>query len=72
MTDEQIAEFKKLIHDARKPLNRISMQSELVKMALSGELPAEKAIVALDKIVQGTQDCSQLLSEFDEKLTQQR
>ncbi|MBT0586701.1 hypothetical protein [Alteromonas oceanisediminis] len=68
MTDEQVAELKKMIHDARKPLNRISMQSEIVKMALNGELPAEKAIDALAKILQGAQDCSQVLADFDKHL----
>ena len=32
MSNEQRSELEHLIHDARKPLNQISMQAELVKL----------------------------------------
>lgn len=51
----------KQIHDARGPLNNISMQAELVKLVLQNDLPKEKALDALDKIIAACQQCSQQL-----------
>ena len=62
MTETELSELAKQIHDARKPLNRISMQAELVKMALNGDVPADKALDALDKIITSTKDCSEALN----------
>lgn len=71
MNDEEVAVIARWVHDARKPLNRISMQAELVKMALSGDIPPEKALEALDKIIVSTKDCSQaltdMMTDLDEK-----
>ena len=39
-------DINQLIHDTRGPLNRISMQAELVKMVLENDMPKEKAIAA--------------------------
>lgn len=47
-----------LIHDARSPLNRISMNAELVKLILENDMPTEKAIQAIDKIIAACQECS--------------
>ncbi|WP_273020787.1 histidine kinase dimerization/phospho-acceptor domain-containing protein [Rheinheimera sp.] len=58
ITPENLAQQ---IHDIRKPLNRISMQAELIKLVLENNLPPEKAIEAVDKILQSCQDCSHLL-----------
>ena len=69
ITDEQLATVAKWVHDARKPLNRISMQAELVKMALNGDIPADKAIAALDKIIISTKDCSNALNDMMESLS---
>ncbi len=70
MTEEEFARVATHVHDARKPLNRISMQAELVKMALSGDVPAERAMEALDKIIASTKDCSEslnvMMQEFSE------
>ena len=68
MKDEEIGAIARWVHDARKPLNRISMQAELVKMALNGDIPAEKAQDALDKIIASTKDCSHALAEMMEEL----
>ncbi len=68
MKDDEIATIARWVHDARKPLNRISMQAELVKMALSGDIPAEKAQDALNKIITSTKDCSHALTEMMEEL----
>lgn len=61
ITPEQLAQQ---IHDIRKPLNRISMQAELIKLVLENNLPPEKATEAVDKILQSCQDCSQLLQSL--------
>lgn len=53
--------IKTLIHDARGPLNRISMNAELTKLVVENDMPKEKAIEALDKILIACQDCSEKL-----------
>ncbi|MBU3023220.1 histidine kinase dimerization/phospho-acceptor domain-containing protein [Aestuariibacter sp. A3R04] len=69
MSEQHQAELAKWVHDARKPLNRISMQAELVKMALAGDIPVEKATEALDKIIVSTKDCSALLTDMVTAMT---
>lgn len=73
MTESEFSILAAHIHDARKPLNRISMQAELVKMALNGDVPAEKAMDALDKIIASTKACSEslttMMSELDDSKT---
>lgn len=68
MNEDELAHIAKWVHDARKPLNRISMQAEMVKMALNGEIPIEKATLALDKIILSTKDCSQTLTSMMEAI----
>lgn len=68
MNEKEYAALAKHVHDARKPLNRISMQAELVKMALDGDVPPERAKQALDKIIISTKDCSEALTEMMEAL----
>ena len=58
--------LNKLVHDARAPLNRISMNAELIKLVLENDMPVEKALAALDKIIVNCQACSdslQLISD---------
>ncbi|MGY0582599.1 MAG: histidine kinase [Paraglaciecola chathamensis] len=55
-----------LIHDVRNPLNRISMQAEMVKLVLENDMPKEKAIAALDKILIACQDSSAALQKLSE------
>jgi len=64
MNEDALQKLSKYVHDARKPLNRISMQAELIKMALNGDVPKEKALAALDKIIASTKDCSTTLSDL--------
>ena len=64
MDEGEFARLQKAVHDARRPLNRITMQSELIKLALEGAVPKEKALTALDKIIAGSKDCSDSLSEL--------
>ena len=52
------------IHDARGPLNNISMQAELAKLVLQNDMPTDKAIAALDKIVLACQQCSEQLQKI--------
>ncbi|MDY6978024.1 MAG: hypothetical protein SVW51_17790 [Pseudomonadota bacterium] len=68
MTSEEFSRLGVFVHDARKPLNRISMQAELVKMALNGDVAPEKALAALDKIISSAKDCSETLSEMTSEL----
>ena len=68
MTSEEFTRLSVFVHDARKPLNRISMQAELVKMALNGDVPPEKALAALDKIISSAKDCSHTLSDMTTEL----
>ncbi len=56
--------IRTLIHDARGPLNRISMNAELVKMVIENDLPKEKAVLALEKIIVACQDCSEKLQDI--------
>lgn len=68
MNEKEFATVATYVHDARKPLNRISMQAELVKMALDGNVPPERAKQALDKIIISTKDCSEALTTMMEAL----
>ena len=63
---QQAKPLNELVHDARAPLNRISMNAELIKLVLENDMPVEKALEALDKIIANCQACSdslQLISD---------
>lgn len=53
--------LRRLVHDARAPLNRISMQAELIKMLVESEASQEQLQQALDVIVNSCQECSEQL-----------
>ncbi len=57
-------DINQLIHDTRGPLNRISMQAELIKMVLENDMPKDKALTAVNKIIVACQDCSKSLQEI--------
>ena len=59
--------MNELIHDARAPLNRISMQAELIKLVLENNMPTDKAIEATNKIINSCQECSQFLEQISNK-----
>lgn len=64
-------DLAKLVHDARGPLNKISMNAELIKLVLENNLPKEKAMHALQAIINNCQDCSahlQAISVFDKEM----
>ena len=57
-------DINQLIHDTRGPLNRISMQAELIKMLLENDMPKDKALTAVNKIIMACQDCNKSLQEI--------
>jgi signal transduction histidine kinase len=61
MTQQQL---DKKIHDVRKPLNRISMQAELIKLVLETNFDKAQALTAVEKILQACQDCSEQLQQL--------
>lgn len=56
----------KLVHDARAPLNHISMNAELVKLVLENDMPKQKALEAVAKIIANCQLCSEHLQEISD------
>ncbi|MCF7519818.1 MULTISPECIES: hypothetical protein [Pseudoalteromonas] len=58
--------LRQLVHDARAPLNRISMNAELVKLVLENDMPKDKALAALDKIIINCQQCSEQLQKISD------
>ena len=64
--DIERKDINQLIHDTRAPLNRISMQAELIKIVLEKDMPKEKALAAVDKIIEACQDCSKNLQDVAE------
>jgi len=57
-------DLNQLVHDARGPLNRISMQAEMIKLVLENDMPMDKAIEAANKIIASCQECSQTLEQL--------
>jgi len=60
-------DINELIHDARAPLNRMSMQAELIKLVLENNMPVAKALEAANKIIASCQECSQSLEKISKK-----
>ena len=60
----QQSELAQLVHDARGPLNRISMQAEMIKLVLENDMPLDKAITAANKIIASCQMCSETLEQL--------
>ena len=58
--------INQLVHDARSPLNRISMNAELIKLIFENDMPKEKGIEALNKIINACQECSTTLQSISE------
>ncbi|ARD44268.1 histidine kinase [Colwellia sp. PAMC 21821] len=61
--NQKESDINQLIHDTRAPLNRISMQAELIKMVIENDMPKEKALAAVNKIIVACQDCSNSLQD---------
>lgn len=66
MSSEKEITINKLVHDARSPLNRISMNAELIKLVFENDLPKEKGIQALNKIISACQECSDRLQSISD------
>lgn len=64
--NQEHSDINQLIHDTRAPLNRISMQAELIKMVLENDMPKDKVIAAVNKIIDACQDCSKRLQDIAE------
>ncbi|MBT1064422.1 histidine kinase [Bowmanella sp. Y26] len=56
-----------LVHDARRPLNNISMQAELLKLLANKGADESQLIDAADKIVRYCKECSQILEAVSEQ-----
>lgn len=57
-----------LIHDVRNPLNTISMNAELGKLALQTRGDIDKAIQVFDTILRECKVCGDKLSDLKENL----
>lgn len=57
-----------LIHDVRNPLNTISMNAELGKLALQTRGDVDKAIAVFDTILKECRACGEKLSELKEAM----
>ncbi|MEJ6122619.1 hypothetical protein MT390_12200 [Vibrio sp. 2-Bac 85] len=67
VNNSEAKKINELIHDARAPLNRISMQAEMIKLVLENNMPIEKALEAADKILISCQQCSESLEYIANK-----
>ncbi|WP_018014344.1 histidine kinase [Teredinibacter turnerae] len=64
-----MAEINTLIHEARNPLNNISMNAELGKiMAANAEGNTDKLIEIFTRIIGECQTCSQALTDLKNQL----
>lgn len=59
-----------LIHDVRNPLNTISMNAELGKLALQTRGDVDKAIQVFDTILRECKVCGDKLADLKETLAQ--
>ncbi|PAY01560.1 histidine kinase [Pseudoalteromonas sp. HM-SA03] len=60
-------ELAKLVHDARKPLNQISMNSELIKLIAEQPDSQQQIIEVANAIIKATKECSELLQMLVEQ-----
>ncbi|MDO3388509.1 histidine kinase dimerization/phospho-acceptor domain-containing protein [Gilvimarinus sp. SDUM040013] len=66
MTDD----LRKIVHDARNPLNNISVNAELGKLSLESLDDKARAIEVLDTIVRECKRCSDVLDTLTEAIAQ--
>lgn len=55
-----------LIHDARNPLNNISINAELGRLALEAKQDSQKAIETFEVILKECKRCSAILEDLSE------
>ncbi|HEY7885845.1 MAG TPA: histidine kinase dimerization/phospho-acceptor domain-containing protein [Cellvibrionaceae bacterium] len=61
-------DIRKAIHDIRNPLNTISVNAELGKLALSRKGDVDKALAAIEVILQECRTCADQLSQLSDTL----
>lgn len=61
-----------LIHDVRNPLNTISMNAELGKLALQTRGDINKAIEVFDTILRECKICGEKLSDLKETMANEK
>lgn len=61
-----------LIHDVRNPLNTISMNAELGKLALQTRGDINKAIEVFDTILRECKVCGEKLSDLKETMANEK
>ncbi|MEJ6473561.1 histidine kinase dimerization/phospho-acceptor domain-containing protein [Pseudoalteromonas piscicida] len=57
----------KLVHDARKPLNQISMNAELIKLMAEQPNSEQQIVDIANTIISATKECSALLQTLVEQ-----
>ncbi|WMO12930.1 histidine kinase [Pseudoalteromonas piscicida] len=67
MTQHDQGTLAKLVHDARKPLNQISMNSELIKLIAEQPGSQQQIIDIANTIIKATKECSELLQTLVEQ-----
>ena len=58
-----------LVHDARKPLNQISMNSEIIKLLAEKPGSHDQVIESANAIIKASKECSELLQKLVEQGT---
>ncbi|MCE0558022.1 MULTISPECIES: histidine kinase [unclassified Motilimonas] len=58
---QQPEELETVIHDARKPLNHISMHAELIKLMADQSASETDLKQAADQIIKAAKECSAIL-----------
>lgn len=65
MTDKN-EQLNTLVHDARKPLNHISMHAEIIKILSEDAAKNSEISDAANKIIAASKACSELLQQIAE------
>lgn len=60
-------ELNTLVHDARKPLNHISMHAEIIKILSEDTTKHPEICDAANKIIAASKACSELLQVISER-----
>ncbi|MDO3383504.1 histidine kinase [Gilvimarinus algae] len=64
--------LRKLLHDARNPLNNISVNAELGKLTLQTQGDVDKAVAVFDKILGECRRCSETLESLSEAIAEEQ
>ncbi|NOU50610.1 histidine kinase [Pseudoalteromonas sp. JBTF-M23] len=58
------SELEEIAHDARKPLNHISMNAELLKIMVDKSISPEEIKKIADQIILSTKECSNTIQKM--------